>query len=504
MDQANSSNQFHERGFVLLLCALAGIHVFVFSTALPFFNQVDEPEHFDAVIKYSNGQIPRGFENYSAESAVYLALYSSCAYLGTAAMFPDDKFPAPAWTLPVEKARHDLTLEAAGWQAQKNDEGWQPPLYYCLDGIWWHLGQWLGFKNGYRLYWLRFLDILIVIAVVWLGYTAARIVFPENLFLRLGVAAVLAFMPQSAFYSIQTDALSPVSFGLLFICLLWWLRQEVPDLRLGIVTGLAFAATFLTKLTNLPLLAVTCAIIALKLGALFKAGKVSAARPALVGFAICAAIPIGLWMARCKYYFGDFTGSKLEMNCVGWTVKPFLQWWGHPIFTPHGFWIFLSGLITTFWQGELLWHDKPMASPMLDAFYLAMTIVFIAWALIAIVPGTAASSKIALPQRLALYSSFTCIAAGVAFLGFLSIIYDFHNFANPSRDHPYFTFGRQLLGALIPFMLLFVFGIDRAFNRFGNIAKVSAVGVIILVMIAGEIVSNLPVFSNPYNWFHLP
>ncbi|MGH7981326.1 MAG: hypothetical protein ACREE6_18260, partial [Limisphaerales bacterium] len=67
-----------------------------------------------------------------------------------------------------------------------------------------------------------------------------------------------------------------------------------------------------------------------------------------------------------------------------------------------------------------------------------------------------------------------------------------------------FSFGRHLLGALVPFMLLFVFGIDRAFNRFGNIAKFSAAGAILLIMIAGEIVSDVPAFSNPYNWFHLP
>jgi hypothetical protein len=103
MDQANSARQFQVRGFVLLLCVLAAIHVFVFSATFPFFNDVDEPEHFDLVVRYSNGQIPRGMENFSAESSVYLSLYSSCAYLGTAEMFPGGQFPPPAWTLPVEK-----------------------------------------------------------------------------------------------------------------------------------------------------------------------------------------------------------------------------------------------------------------------------------------------------------------------------------------------------------------------------------------------------------------
>ncbi|MGH8024638.1 MAG: hypothetical protein ACRED1_13700, partial [Limisphaerales bacterium] len=390
-------------------------------------------------------------ESYSAESAAYLACYSSCAYLGTPGAFPDGKFPPPPWTLPAETAQRELALNAAGWRLQKNYEGWQPPLYYCLEGIWWRLGQWLAFKNGRLLYWLRFLDILIVVGVVWLGYTAARMVFPENLFPRIGVPAMLTFLPQSAFYSIETDALSPLCFGLLFICLLFWMRREVPDAWLGIITGLAFAATELTKLTNLGILMVASVVIVLKLRQLFATRQLRAARPGLIGFGLSAAIPIGAWAAWCKYFYGDFTGGKMQIEYFGWTHKPFLQWWDHPIFTPRGFWTFFSELITRFWSGEFLWHHKTMAPPALNAFYLAITIAFAASAVIAIIPGF---SQIAQPQRRALYLSLASFAGAVAFCGFLSIIYDFHDYVGPSRAHPYFSFGRHLLGALVPFMLL--------------------------------------------------
>jgi Predicted membrane protein (DUF2142) len=497
---AASSHPF-EKKIILLLCLFAAIHVFVFSAAFPFFNNVDENGHFDLVVRYSHGQVPRGMENYSAESSAYFAVFTSCAYLGTADMFPGGKFPPPPWTLPVETARHDLAMDMAAWQAQKNNEVWQPPLYYGLQAIWWHLGQALGLKEGHLLYWLRFADILIMVAVVFLGYTAARLVFPDNLFLQMGVPSVLAFMPQSAFYSIETDALSPVCFGLLFICLLQWLGQDVPGLRLGIITGLAFAATYLTKLTNLSVLAVASLVIVFKLGQLLKAKKLSVGAPALIGFGLSAGIPSGAWMTWCRQYFGDLTGSKMEMECVGWTHKPFLQWWSHPIFTPHGFWTFLSELITTFWQGEFWWHREPMASPIPNAIYLALTIGFVLWALIAIIPGF---SQITPSQHRALYLSLASITAAVAFSGFLSIIYDFHDYPGPSREHPYFSFGRHLLGALIPFMLLFIFGINLAFDRFGNIAKFSALAVFISFMLAVEIATDWPVFSNPYNWYHLP
>ena len=71
-------------------------------------------------------------------------------------------------------------------------------------------------------------------------------------------------------------------------------------------------------------------------------------------------------------------------------------------------------------------------------------------------------------QRQALWLGFACCIASLAFLGFLSIIYDFHDCFHPSREHPYFTSGRLMLGALIPFLLLFVYGLDRATSRIKN------------------------------------
>ena len=60
-----------------------------------------------------------------------------------------------------------------------------------------------------------------------------------------------------------------------------------------------------------------------------------------------------------------------------------------------------------------------------------------------------------------------------------------------------------MLGALIPFLLLFVFGLDRTLKNFGNAAKFSALAGIILFMLITEITIDWPVFQNPYNWFHM-
>jgi len=77
------------------------------------------------------------------------------------------------------------------------------------------------------------------------------------------------------------------------------------------------------------------------------------------------------------------------------------------------------------------------------------------------------------------------------------LIYDFHDCFYPSREHPYFTSGRLLLGALIPFLLLFVFGLDRALARFSNQSKFFMLTGIILFMLISEISIDWPVFPTP-------
>jgi hypothetical protein len=445
-----TQSESNERKWVFLLCCVAAIHVFIFSAAFPFFNDVDESTHFDLTVKYSHGDIPRGLAPMSAESLRYLVLYHSLEYVETSADFPDGKFPPPLWHLPIEQvAPLLLSRENIVRQNEMNHESSQPPLYYALTGLWWRVGQWCGFKDGRLLYWLRFLNVFIISALVWLGYIAARMIFPKQRFPRFAVPALMAFIPQSAFYSISNDVLSPLCFGTAFICLVFMLRADVPDVRLGIYAGLALAATCLTKMSNLPLITMSTIVVLLKAVHLAKAGKLRIALPFLAALTLCAALPIGLWLAWCKYNFGDITGSEAKIQYLGWTHKPFGEWWHHPIFTPSGFWTFVSDLLTTFWQGEFWWHRQPMTSPVIDEIYATGSLLLLVFALSGLFSR---SENITQPQREALCLSLASIIASVSFLAFLSVIYDFHNCANPSREHPYFTSGRLMLGSLIPFL----------------------------------------------------
>ncbi|HEX3625295.1 MAG TPA: DUF2142 domain-containing protein [Verrucomicrobiae bacterium] len=498
--RVSSKVQSRDRSIVWALAVAAAIHVFVFSAAFPLFNNVDEGPHFDLVIKYCQNGIPQLLNPLSDEFINYNVLFSTPEYLRSPAAFPNQTIPPPPWTQPSQTNLPSLLAERNIESKLINYETTQSPLYYELAGAWWRLGKACGIHGGSLPYWLRFLNALLVPVIVWIGYWAAKLVFPDRRFVQLGVPALLAFMPQSVFYSISNDILSPLCFGLAFICLFRFWQTELPDVRLAAFTGLALAATFLAKASNLPILAVAGAVILLKIIQLAKNGKISSSLRSLATLAVCAGVPSAMWSLWCKAYFGDFTGSKIRGLMFGWTVKPFAQWWAHPIFTLHGLWTYFSGQMGTFWQGEIWWHGVPMALPGTYAVYSILTLVLVAAALPATFPK---SSVVAPSQRLALQWSLGFYLAALVFFALMSVIYDFQHSPNPSPQHPYFHAGRMMLGALVPFVLLIVFGLDRLLNRFGNAAKWMALVSMVLFMLILEVVTARSIFFNSYNWFHL-
>lgn len=490
----------NERKWVWVLCLLAAVHVFIYAAAFPFFDNVDEQAHFDLAVKYSHGEFPRRLDFLSRESLQYIAIYSSQEFLASEKEFPGLNMPPPIWLLPPDKVAAVLQYREAGWQ-NINHEASQPPLYYLLAGSWWRMENLCGLDGGHALYGLRFLNLLLIATLVWLGYAAARLVFPENKLVRLGVPSLIACLPQTAFYGISNDVLSPVSFGIAFILLVKFSRAEIPGVKLGAATGLALAATFLTKISSLPLVAVSALFVLWKILHLARDGKCRAAWPAILSLALCAGIPMAGWLVWCQHNFGDLTGSAAKIAFLGWTHQPFAAWWHHPIFTPAGFWTFISGVLATFWQGEYMWHRQPLALPVMNVIYVLLSAGLIALALVNLRP---ASASVTASQRRELWFGFWILAAAVMFLGLLSVSYDFHDCFYPSREHPYFTSGRLILGALIPFLILLLYGLDCALERIKiRRGKWLVLAGLILFMLISEITTDWPAFFSQYNWFHL-
>jgi hypothetical protein len=483
---------------ILLLSVVAAVRVFIFAAALPFFSNGDEDLHFDLITHYFAGRLPRTFDILTNESLSFIVPYASPEFLQTPDHFPNAKFPPPLWKQSAAEAAPIIEVTKAAWQKEINWESSQPPLYYALAGFWWRIGQCIGLTQIESLYWIRFLNGLLASIVVWLGYVIARTVGLEHLGLNIGVPLLLAFIPQDVLYVLSNDVLSPVCFGVVFLCVLQWLKTHRPSVLLGVLTGLAIAATYLTKLSNLPLLAV--AIIAIVAKWLqMQRQQPGAATLALILTIVCAGVPIGGWMLWSKLHFGDVAGSTTAISLLTWTPKPLADWARHPIFSPQGLWTFWSEVIARFWRGELMWQNHELSWRVADAFYAISSLLLLCAAVI----GIRQHNMLSTFQQQALFLAALTVVAALAFLALLSVRFDFGECIYPSRAHPYLTSGRLMSGALIPFALLYVYGIGYLLRRVGSVAPIIVVTGIMTFATVSEIFINRAVFASEHNWFHL-
>ncbi len=490
----------YERKLILLLCAIGALRVFIFSAAFPFFNNVDEQAHVDLVMKYARGHVPRDLGQYSSESAYYISLYGTPEFFMAPQQFETNDFPPPNWMLPAEQ-RDDVVKRNSGWwRSNQNHESGEPPLYYAIAGLWLNLGRVFGITGGWLLYWVRFLNLFVAAALVWVGFVAAKLVFPDRQFMRLSVPLLLAVWPQTAFYSIQSDVLSPLCFGIAFIGLVKLLQAELPSVPLAIWTGLALAGTCLVKTANLPLLGVAMLALIFKVGHLARTRRLTAAVGSLSALVFSTALPIALWFAWNYHAFGDLTATGSKIEFLGWTRKPLSNWWPHPIFTPNGLKDFWPELIASFWRGEFIWHGQRLSWPGLDAFYWMSSTLAIGLALITLLWPRKPTDL----QQKSVWLAFLSFAVLVLFVALLSIGFDFPPGVYPSREHPYFTSGRLLSAAAVPFLLFYSQALDCLFSRIPRMWMriILFAGIALFIMVSQAVV-NWPAFSSRYNFFHL-
>jgi len=487
-----------QQSLILLLSVVAAVRVFVFAAAFPFFSNGDEDLHFDLITKYSAGRPPRAFDVLTNECLNFIVPYASPEFLQTPDQFPNAKFPTPLWKQSVAEAAPIIEVTKAVWENEINWESSQPPLYYGLAGCWWRLGQHIGLTQIESLYWIRFLNGLFAAIVVWLGYVIARTIGLEHLGLNIAVPLLLAFIPQDVLYVLSNDVLSPVCFGAVFLCVLQWLKADRPSSLLGVLTGLAIAATYLTKLSNLPLLAVAIIAIVAKCRQMLRQ-QPRAASLAFILTIACAGVPIGGWMLWSKFHFGDIAGSTRAIALLTWRPKPLADWWRHPIFSSQGLWTFWSELLARFWRGELMWQNRELGWGVADEFYAISSLLLVCTAII----GTRRNSVLSTFQRQALFLAALTVVAAIAFLALLSVRFDFGECIYPSRAHPFLTSGRLMSGALIPFALLYAYGIGYLLRRAGPVAPIVVVAGIMAFATLSEIFINRAVFASEHNWFHL-
>jgi hypothetical protein len=275
-----------------------------------------------------------------------------------------------------------------------------------------------------------------------------------------------------------------------------WYEREDAAAGLAAAAGALVAAAVLVKLTNAAVLAVAAAAVALRGwrdGWGLKA--LSRAWPLVVS----AALPLILWGLRNRVVLGDWTGTATKRDLMTWTPKPLTELLDHPLFTAHGAGSYLYTLCISLFGGDSIWHGRAVHFLPSEYFFLATSALVPAAGLVSVWRRSSQEPR-AVP---AAGSSALLIAAYLAGLTALSLRWDFGQSTFPSRQFPFFAFGRLLAGALVPYLALYALGLRGLVGRRPVLFGV-AIAVAVTMMILGQWAYVRQTVSSEFNWFHLP
>jgi hypothetical protein len=483
---------------IAALCIAADVRVFIFSAAFPFFNNVDEQSHFDLVYKYSRGHLPLvPLEKFDSATAKIIGDNTSPEYLRDSSYYIG----------PNERK-----AIASGYEKLYNLDAWAWPSYYILAGLWFRLGQIFGLGGGVLLYWIRFLNIPIITAFVWLSYLFSRKYLPDDR-QRIAIPLLIAFFPQDIFFAITADVFSPLVFAAAFFMLLG-IYSDDKSQRYHLFAGLIVAVTLLNKATNVAIAALAAVVVLIKLKQAVSQKRLKQYLPSSAAFILACAVPVAFWLGRNYVLFGDLSGAAASLKSRTWTEKPLSETFDHPILTLKGAFVFLTELIKSFWRGEFVWALKRICSPIMDWFYCLSSVVLLLAAFCGFVvnkqkinPDASVAVRAGTGQpgyRFCIAASFLVVLLSVLLLAILSMRYDFGRCFYPSRDFPFFASGRLIAGTILPFLFLYVDGLYRILLRLrlGSYLLIVVICIVAAITIS-EIFISLPAFASPYNFFHL-
>ena len=474
-----------ERLLITGLCIVGAIRVFIFCAAFPFFNNVDEKSHFDLVFKYSRLSLPAApLEKFDSEAAEIIATCTTGGY-----------YDKPAVFTPEEAAEN-----ADFWKSWVNLETWAWPAYYMLAGFWCWLGKYIAFAGVRLLYWIRFLNVPLMAAFVWVSYAFSRRFLWANPQQRIALPLMVAFFPQDIFFAITADVLSPVVFATAFLMLLGICNEE-KTWRYHLLAGLAVAVAFLAKASNIAILFLAAVLFLNEIQQAVRQKRLKRKIASLAAFALASIVPVALWLGRNYVLFGDFSGAAASIQVRTWIALPFNEMFNHPILTPSGLFYFITELTRFFWRGEFIWNNERIASDFMDWFYIISSALFLSASILGLVfDRTKRDSS----YRLALSAGLFVLVLSVAFLAVMSMRYDFGQCFYPSREKPFFLSGRLISGAILPFLLLYTDGLYRILSKLRlACCLLIVVAVIVAAVTISEIILSWTVFASPYNWFHV-
>jgi hypothetical protein len=404
----------HISSCVVLLLAVIGFgRVYHDAFTVTPFEHPDEIFHYDTVIRYAHGLHVGRPDPLTAEATPY---YS----------------PGLARTDGV---------------VPLNQEVVEPPIYYTLAALWYHMGR---LFDAPVPQWNRLLAGVFASCVVVVGFLVARTVFPQSGDVRpFLVAGVIAFFPSSDLCSVSNDSLSPLVFGLMLLAVASF--RKSPAKLTAFIIGVTACAMLLTKTTLLPLVVV----------GVFSAGWAMRRWQMIVSFLV-GFLPYSGWLVRNWLVLGELTGVNTKFAVFGFRKLPISEWtWGK--FTPTNLWLFWHELADSFVFGEYpgtKWDDND------GLFGIGVfTIALIVPTIVLIRTRTTPASVI---NRPLLLTSIASVVAAIVFLAVSSVAFNFDsNVGLPTgwMRSTILSNGRLMSGAIIPFAVCLVSPLPSALAK---------------------------------------
>lgn len=245
--------------FLLLLVTL--FKEIVFSLVIPLWHGPDEQAHF-AQVQYL-AEFGRPIPNDNTVKDLSQEIFISEELLGvTRNEFGKNKFThRPGYRTeytPTIIGKYEALINNQPITARtsfvKFEATRYPPLFYYLSALPYRLGYSGGLID--RVFLARFASILMGIALVFVSFQLAHLMFPRRPLVSLTIATMVSFQPMFSFLtaSVNSDNLMNLLFTfILYLCIYllvkrrltwWWLTGLITTLIAGLFTKPHFVIVF--------------------------------------------------------------------------------------------------------------------------------------------------------------------------------------------------------------------------------------------------------------------
>lgn len=227
---AEGYGRYHTK-MLLLLIGLSLIRGLIYSTVTPPWQAPDEPHHFHyAEIILQKHRLPKWGEDNAPNTPLAQAIHSSMIKFG---FYDPGRVPA---MLPTRRMAGDQ----------------HPPFYHLLSAL---FAAPVSLQDiTLQLYALRLFSVLLGTSVVLTAFVIAKELFPEELFLVIGIPLFILFLPMHTFISssVNNENLATLTSSLLIYALIkgfkdgfspWRIFQTFAFLIMGLLTK---STTFFT------------------------------------------------------------------------------------------------------------------------------------------------------------------------------------------------------------------------------------------------------------------